>query len=264
MTSRMPSLKLPQKTVVMVSGGIDSITLCYALRPRVRELRAVYADYGQENSIRGRMVINKMSVALCVPVEYMDLSGMVKSFAGFLPTPYDEHLVIMCETHGYSTVLGPSQSAIPQFFAITGLAATYAVSIGYDALVTGYNKTDLDEDASRYRSIREVNRSVGQILTHADRKRPFELPMPFAAISKGDVIQLAQRIRVPLDDTWSCWANTPRHCGLCPGCYSRRRAFTLAKVPDPTVYLSEPTNDLLHSGRPSSPGTSRGNALSRR
>jgi len=170
-----------------------------------------------------------------MPIEYLDLSGMVKSFIGFLPPPYDDNLVMLCETHGHGISLGISQIQ-PQFFAVTSVCATYAMSIGSSTLVSGYNLTDLTEDASRYKNIAEINGSIGSCLS-VEGKPPFTISMPLSKLTKAQVIQLGHGLNVPLPDTWSCWADTPRHCGECPGCDSRKRAFEASELGDSTVYL---------------------------
>lgn len=62
------------------------------------------------------------------------------------------------------------------------------------------------------------------------------LHAPFMQQSKGDIVALGARLGVPFADTWSCYAGGSVHCGLCGTCVERRESFTLAGVPDPTIY----------------------------
>jgi len=62
-------------------------------------------------------------------------------------------------------------------------------------------------------------------------------------------VALGEELRVPFEDTWSCYdpvhvrAETPiytysatSHCGVCGTCRERKMAFEAANVYDPTRY----------------------------
>jgi 7-cyano-7-deazaguanine synthase len=58
---------------------------------------------------------------------------------------------------------------------------------------------------------------------------------PFRSMSKTEVIRRGRHL--PLEFSFSCIApQRRRHCGRCNKCAERKRAFRLARVPDPTRY----------------------------
>jgi len=55
-------------------------------------------------------------------------------------------------------------------------------------------------------------------------------------ISGGaEVVKLGQRLGVPFDKTWSCYANNDRPCGRCRPCTTRAAGFLQAGLPDPLL-----------------------------
>jgi len=66
-----------------------------------------------------------------------------------------------------------------------------------------------------------------------------EIPAPFSALHKADVVRLGASFGVPLE--WSLSCMNPRgavHCGVCSKCRERRDAFDEAGIPDRTDYAA--------------------------
>lgn len=63
------------------------------------------------------------------------------------------------------------------------------------------------------------------------------LRTPLLHFSKADVVREGDRAGVPFELTWSCYKGEDLHCGQCPTCLSRKEAFQLNGMIDPTNYL---------------------------
>jgi 7-cyano-7-deazaguanine synthase len=61
---------------------------------------------------------------------------------------------------------------------------------------------------------------------------------PIQWMLKQDVVTLGQQIGVRFEDTWSCYKGEELQCGVCPTCRSRKDAFLIANVYDPTQYAA--------------------------
>ncbi len=59
---------------------------------------------------------------------------------------------------------------------------------------------------------------------------------PFTFLSKGILVGIGHGIGVPYGKTWSCYKGEELHCGTCPTCRSRKDAFKLTGLKDPTKY----------------------------
>ena len=53
---------------------------------------------------------------------------------------------------------------------------------------------------------------------------------------KSDVVKLGIRLKVPFEDTWSCYSGKDKACGLCGTDVERIEAFKLNGVIDPISY----------------------------
>lgn len=63
-----------------------------------------------------------------------------------------------------------------------------------------------------------------------------EVHTPYLTTHKARIVADSTANGAPLGLTWSCYEGGTLHCGTCPSCRTRREAFRLADVPDPTGY----------------------------
>jgi 7-cyano-7-deazaguanine synthase len=62
------------------------------------------------------------------------------------------------------------------------------------------------------------------------------LHTPIQWLMKHEIVTLGDKLGVPFENTWSCYKGETYHCGTCPTCRSRREAFEIAGIHDPTEY----------------------------
>lgn len=70
------------------------------------------------------------------------------------------------------------------------------------------------------------------------------LHTPIMWSSKTDVVLMGNELGVPYANTWSCYAGGEKHCGECPTCYARHKAFKEAGILDPTTYVVDPSSKV--------------------
>ncbi len=59
---------------------------------------------------------------------------------------------------------------------------------------------------------------------------------PFVRMTKAEILKVGLALGVPYEQTWSCYQNNDRACGVCSSCHYRREAFRAIGVPDPIEY----------------------------
>ena len=64
------------------------------------------------------------------------------------------------------------------------------------------------------------------------------LRAPLLYMTKPQVVLEGSRRGVDYSHTWSCYKGEEKHCGVCPTCRSRKEAFELNGLQDPTEYQS--------------------------
>ena len=70
--------------------------------------------------------------------------------------------------------------------------------------------------------------------------RTVRLHTPLMWMKKHEIIQCGESLGVNWSTTWSCYAGEENHCGTCPTCRARHKAFYDTGIFDPTIYKSSP------------------------
>ena len=59
---------------------------------------------------------------------------------------------------------------------------------------------------------------------------------PYTHITKGDIARIGKRLGLNYAETWSCYKGADKHCGRCGTCIERKEALTEAGIEDTTEY----------------------------
>lgn len=212
------------KTLVLLSGGLDSSTLLYAARGTVK---AISFDYGQRHS---KELDSARAIVASVPwIEHVivPLQGLgailnrgVLTAGGEVP-------------EGHYAAESMKQTVVPnRNMIMLAVAAGHAMANGFDRVSFAAH----GGDHAIYPDCRpEFFRAVAGTVELADWSR-VEIEAPFINSTKAEIVKLGDGLSVPWDKTWSCYKGGEIHCGKCGTCVERREAFSLAGVTDPTRY----------------------------
>ncbi len=216
------------KTIVVCSGGLDSVSLAHKVAAEHQLIGLVSFDYGQ----RHRKEVEFASACakrLGVPYQIIDITAIGKHLTGSALTDNvdvpDGHYA---EETMKATVV-PNRNAIMLAIAF-GLAAAQKADAVAVAVHGG--------DHFIYPDCRPgFIDAFQQMQNHAlEGYASVSLHAPYVTVSKADIVADGARHKVPFSETWSCYKGGERHCGRCGTCVERREAFHLAGVDDPTDY----------------------------
>ncbi|WP_170428454.1 7-cyano-7-deazaguanine synthase QueC [Ruegeria arenilitoris] len=216
------------KTIVICSGGLDSVSLAHMVARDYQLTGLISFDYGQ----RHRKELDY--AALCaqrlgVPHDIIDLRSVGAVLTGSALTDDvdvpDGHYA---ENSMRVTVV-PNRNAIMLTVAFGAAAAR-----GADAVATAVH----GGDHFIYPDCRPTFTQAFEVMQkHAlDGYADVSLFTPFVHRSKADIVTEGARVDTPFAQTWSCYRGGEHHCGRCGTCVERREAFHLAGVADPTTY----------------------------
>lgn len=215
-------------TLVVCSGGLDSVTLAYKVAEE-RELAGLVSfDYGQ----RHKKELSFAAAAakdLGVSHEVLDISGVGARLSGSALTDDvavpDGHYA---EKSMKATIV-PNRNAIMLTIAY-GLAAAQGVASVATAVHGG--------DHFIYPDCRPGFIDAFAAMQDAALEGHSEVALytPFLELDKAAIAAEALRLGVPIAKTWSCYKGGETHCGRCGTCVERIEAFALAGVNDPTEY----------------------------
>lgn len=216
------------KTLVICSGGLDSVTLAYKVADEAQLTRLVSFDYGQRHKKEVDFA-RHAAERLGVPHDLVDLRAVGALLSGSALTDDvdvpDGHYA---EDNMKVTVV-PNRNAIMLTVAF-GIAAARHDSAVATAVHGG--------DHFIYPDCRpDFTQAFETMQRHAlDGYADVQLYTPFVHIPKADIVTEGARHNVPFDETWSCYKGGDKHCGRCGTCVERREAFHLAGIEDPTAY----------------------------
>ncbi len=216
------------KTIVICSGGLDSVSLAHMVAERHELTRLVSFDYGQRHA-KELDFAAACALRLGVPHDLIDMRAIGAHLSGSALTDNvdvpDGHYAE--ETMRITVV--PNRNAIMLTIAF-GIAAAHQA----DAVATAVH----GGDHFIYPDCRPAfTDAFDTMQRHAlDGYASVRLFAPYVHGSKADIVTDGARHGTPFAETWSCYKGGDRHCGRCGTCVERREAFHLASVPDPTDY----------------------------
>lgn len=216
------------KTLVICSGGLDSVTLAHKIASRHQLAGLVSFDYGQ----RHRKELDfaaRCAARLNAPHHVLNLSEVGAMLSGSALTDTmdvpDGHYAE--ETMKITVV--PNRNAI-----MLAIAYGIAAAQNADAVAAAFH----GGDHFIYPDCRPafVDAFDQMQKTALDGYNHIQLYAPFLNMTKGEIVAEGKELGVAFADTWSCYKGGELHCGRCGTCVERREAFHTANVPDPTNY----------------------------
>ncbi len=115
------------------------------------------------------------------------------------------------------------------------IAGSLLDSIGADAIIAGPNAIDFsgypDCTPAFFKAAADaLNRGTKMGVTEG-----IEVLAPLMRLSKTQIVQLAAKLKVPFELTWSCYAGGKKPCGHCDSCKLRAKGFEEAGVRDTSL-----------------------------
>ncbi len=218
------------KTLVICSGGMDSVTLAHKVAQEHELLGLISFDYGQRHK---KELAYARACAESLGTKHMqiDISDVGRQLSGSALTDDvdvpDGHYA---EDSMKITVV-PNRNAI-----MLTIAFGIASSQGADAVATAVH----GGDHFIYPDCRPAfTESFEAMQKHAlDGLGEIKLYTPYVHMSKADIAAESAKLGVDHRGSWSCYKGGEIHCGRCGTCVERREAFHLAGAEDPTVYAA--------------------------
>ena len=222
--------------IILLSGGLDSMTAGAIAREQGFRLAALTVDYNQRHRIE-----------LQAAVKIADLLGV------------ERHIVLPLDLSRFGgsaltdDIAVPKGGVVENDIPVTYVPARNAIFLtlclglaeatGASDIFIGINALDY----SGYPDCRpEFVRAFEQMARLATKAgvegQAFRVHAPLMDMTKADIVHEATRLGIDPGLSWSCYDPTPEeaHCGLCDSCRLRARGFAEAGIADPTRYAAAP------------------------
>lgn len=212
-------------SVIIVSGGLDSITLLYDKAETIA--LAVSFDYGQNHGAKelpfAAHHCRKLGIThIMIPLSFMHRYFKSSLLDGAEAIPEGHY----AEENMKSTVV-PFRNGIMLAIA-TGIAESHGLKRVYIANHGG-DHTIYPDCRPDFIQAMDGAATAGTFVN-------VRIEAPYTNITKADIVRRGTALGVDYSKTWSCYKGSDVHCGKCGTCVERKEAFLEAGVKDPTEY----------------------------
>jgi 7-cyano-7-deazaguanine synthase len=219
------------RSVVLLSGGLDSATALAVARARGDECHTLAFDYGQRH--RAELAASRRISAALGAASHRELKLPIGELGGSALT--DTNIAV--PEHGGAGI--PITYVPARNTVFLSLALALAEVLDASKIVIGVNAVDY----SGYPDCRPEFITAFETMARLATKRGVEggelsVDAPLVMLSKADIVRRGTALGVDYSLTVSCYQadDEGRACGRCESCRLRREGFAAAGVADPTRY----------------------------
>ena len=237
------TLHRSQNAVVLLSGGLDSVTCLYWAKQRYASVTAVSFDYGQRHNselIAAEAIAQNAGVAhRIIDIDIAQLGGSsLTDHSMAIPDGDADRLFTkdanVSDNDAIPNTYVPARNTIFLSYALAVAEVTNA-----NHIVIGVSSVDY----SGYPDCRPEYIAAFEHLANLATKsgvtgHQLTIQTPLQQLSKAQTIELGLSLGVDYAQTISCYKADAEGlaCGVCDSCALRSQGFAQAGVADPTRY----------------------------
>lgn len=220
------------RSVVLLSGGLDSYTAAAVARREARELYALSINYGQRHVREleaARAVASDLGVRRHLEMD-LDLS---KFGGSALTTDVDVPKDRPFDSSDIPITYVPARNTI-----FLSLALGWAEVLGASEIVIGVNALDYSGYPDCRPEFIRAFETMASLATRAGVEGDtLSIRTPLLELTKADIIRLGTSLGLDYALTHSCYDPLPngRPCGHCDSCGLRAKGFAEAGLHDPLL-----------------------------
>lgn len=222
---------MQKKAIILLSGGLDSITVLAQAIKQGYQCYALSFDYGQRHN--AELIAAKKIAEFYQVSMYKVIELGFGAIGGSALT--DDHISIPeSPQEGIPVTYVPARNTVFLSFALG-----WAEVLGVHDIFIGVNAVDYSGYPDCRPEFIKSFQELANVATKAGVEgKKFKIHAPLINFSKSDIIKLGTGLGVDYKQTVSCYAADieGRACGACEACRLRASGFQDAKITDPTRY----------------------------
>ena len=213
-------------SVIIVSGGMDSITLLYDRRDEIA--LAISFDYGSNHNAReipyAEMHCKRLGIEhITIPLDFMHKYFRSSLLEGADAIP-----------EGHYAAENMKSTVVP---FRNGIMLAIAAGVAESRNLTKLLIANHGGDHTIYPDCRPEFISAMDSATNAGTYVGVRVVAPYTNITKGDIARIGKKLGIDYAETWSCYKGGEKHCGKCGTCVERKEALADAGIEDRTEYV---------------------------
>lgn len=214
-----------KNSVIIVSGGMDSITLLYDHKDEIA--LGISFDYGSNHNAReipfAKMHCERLGIKhITINLDFMHQYFKSSLLDGAEAIPEGHY----ADDNMKSTVV-PFRNGIMLSIAI-GIAESNNLDQVFIANHGG--------DHTIYPDCRPEFINAIDAAATAGTYNNVKVVAPYTQITKSDITRIGKKLGIDYTETWSCYKGGEVHCGKCGTCVERKEALAEAGIEDKTIY----------------------------
>jgi len=225
MRLRNLTLKLKKKSLLLLSGGLDSAAQCAFCHEQDHPVLALTFDYGQKASLNECKAAQKIADYYQIPHKVISLPffkefGKSSLLVSHLSLPH----IKMSELENKEVTLKSAQNVwVPNRNGIfINITCGYAESLLCDQVIVGFNKEEaatFPDNSENF--IHALNQSL--FFSTSNQIKIFSYT---THLTKNEIVQKLNLLKkkFPMELVWSCYSGESEPCGECESCLRLLRA----------------------------------------
>ena len=222
-----------KRAVILLSGGLDSVTVLAMAKEQGFECYTLSFNYGQRHDVEliAAKKLSKQMGAKVHKVIPIDLRAIGGSALTDDAIDVPDHL-----EEGIPVTYVPARNTV-----FLSIALGWAEVLSAQAIFVGVNAVDY----SGYPDCRPEFITAFENLANLATKAGVEgqkltVHTPLIDLTKAEIIQQGMKLGIDYSQTVSCYQadNDGKACGHCDSCHFRQQGFQQANIADPTRYQS--------------------------
>ena len=214
-----------KNSVIIVSGGMDSVTLLYDHKDEIA--LGISFDYGSNHNAReipfAKMHCERLGIKhITIDLDFMHQYFKSSLLDGAEAIPEGHY----ADDNMKSTVV-PFRNGIMLSIAI-GIAESNNLDQVFIANHGG--------DHTIYPDCRPEFINAIDAAATAGTYNNVKVVAPYTKITKSDIARIGKKLGIDYTETWSCYKGGEVHCGKCGTCVERKEALAEAGIEDKTIY----------------------------
>ena len=216
---------MAKDAVIVLSGGMDSVTLLYEFKDIIA--LAVTFNYGSNHNKReieyAKLHCQRLGIKhIIIPLDFMHTHFKSSLLEGADAIPEGHY----ADSNMKSTVV-PFRN---------GIMLAIACGIAESNKLTRVLIANHSGDHTIYPDCRQQFIDAMSAAMTNGTYEGVHIFAPYTNISKANIAQRGARIGINYAETYSCYKGGANHCGKCGTCIERREALAEAGVTDTTTY----------------------------
>ena len=212
-------------SAIIVSGGMDSITLLYEWKERIA--LGISFDYGSNHNAKeipfAKMHCERLGIRhITIPLAFIHQYFKSSLLEGAEAIP-----------EGHYTDESMKSTVVP---FRNGIMLAIAVGVAESRGLKNVLIANHSGDHAIYPDCRGEFIEAFDASTQAGTYEGVRIMAPYTYLSKTEIAKRGKEMGIRYEETWSCYKGGERHCGICGTCVERKEALREAGCEDKTEY----------------------------